>query len=165
MSNERSVTSGTIFLITLVLVVFLITSTAMTAKYASAQNNSGSNMSSTSVTNATSSTALDLNQTMAELESSNDPTDIATLAYIYGFPLVSVVRLVDYDSSPNVPPGPGRGPINTFSSFPNFPTPNLRTLLVLMLTHCILLDYWIWRKNLSFFKSPQYLEGIIPCSL
>ena len=54
----------------------------------------------------------------------NNPEDIATLAYIYGFPLVSVVRLVDYSTSPNVPPGPGRGPINTISSFPNFPTSN-----------------------------------------
>ena len=50
--------------------------------------------------------------------------DIATLAYIWGYPLVSVVRHVDYSSSPNVPPALGRGPINTFSSFANYPTSN-----------------------------------------
>jgi hypothetical protein len=107
----------------------MITSTGISGMYAVTQTNSSSNMTS-SVNNATSSTgAPDLNKTMAELESSNNPQDIATLAYIWGYPLVSVVRLVDYSSSPNVPPGPGRGPINTFSSFPNFPTPNFTDIV------------------------------------
>ena len=132
MSNRRSIVKPSVLLVSLILVVSIFTSTAMTGNYAVAQNSSSSNMTSTSVNNATSSTsASDLNKTMAELESSNNPQDIATLAYIYGFPLVSMVRLVDYSSSPNVPPAPGRGPINTFSSFPNFPTPNFTDIVTI----------------------------------
>ena len=72
-----------------------------------AQKQTGSTGSTT--INDSQSQIEQLNKTMAELESSNNPQDIATLAYIWGYPLVSVVRLVDYSSSPNVPPGPGRG--------------------------------------------------------
>ena len=97
MSNRRSIVKPSVLLFSLILVVSIFTSTAMTGNYAVAQNSSSSNMTSTSVNNATSSTsASDLNKTMAELESSNNPQDIATLAYIYGFPLVSMVRFVDY---------------------------------------------------------------------
>jgi hypothetical protein len=85
--------------------------------------------SSNVTTNDSQSQTEQLNKTMAELESSNNPQDIATLAYIWGYPLVSVVRLVDYSSSPNVPAAPGRGPINTFSSFPSFPTSNFTDIV------------------------------------
>jgi hypothetical protein len=85
--------------------------------------------SSNATANDSQSQIEQLNKTMAELESSNNPQDIATLAYIWGYPLVSVVRLVDYSSSPNVPAAPGRGPINTFSSFPSFPTSNFTDIV------------------------------------
>jgi hypothetical protein len=130
MRNERSFTKTSVLLVSLILIVSMITSTDISGMYAAAQGNSSSNMTSTSVNNTTTSTsASDLNKTMAELESSNNPQDIATLAYIWGYPLVSVVRLVDYSSSPNVPPGPGRGPINSFSSFPNYPTSNFTDIV------------------------------------
>jgi hypothetical protein len=93
-----------------------------------AQTQTGST-SSNATANDSQSQIEQLNKTMAELESSNNPQDIATLAYIWGYPLVSVVRLVDYSSSPNVPAAPGRGPINTFSSFPNFPTSNFTDIV------------------------------------
>ena len=82
----------------------MISSTAMTGSYAVAQNGSSSNMSSASVNNASSPTGvMDFNKTMADLESSNNPQDIATLAYIWGYPLISVVRTIDFSTSPNVP--------------------------------------------------------------
>ena len=130
MRKVKSFTKTSVFLVSLILIVSMITSTDISGMYAAAQGNSSSNMTSTSVNNTTTSTsASDLNKTMAELESSNNPQDIATLAYIWGYPLVSVVRLVDYSSSPNVPPGPGRGPINSFSSFPNYPTSNFTDIV------------------------------------
>ena len=55
---------------------------------------------------------------MAQLSSSNTPDGIATLAYIWGFPLVTMERQFNYVTSPNVPPGPGRGPANSVSCFP-----------------------------------------------
>lgn len=38
-----------------------------------------------------------------------------------GFPLVSVIRTSNYTTSPNIPPGPGRGPLNTLNDFRTFP--------------------------------------------
>lgn len=57
-----------------------------------------------------------LNIKMAQISSSNKPEDIATLAYIWGFPLVTMKRQFNFMTSPNVPPGFGRGPANTLSS-------------------------------------------------
>jgi len=79
-------------------------------------------------------TALDIK--MAQLSSSNKSEDIATLAYIWGFPLVTMERQFNFLTSPNVPPGPGRGPANTIScarelinaSFTDVVTPNADTL-------------------------------------
>jgi hypothetical protein len=57
----------------------------------------------------------ELNIQMAQLSSSNKPEDIATLAYIWGFPLVTMERQFNYVTSPNIPPGVGRGPANSLS--------------------------------------------------
>jgi len=59
----------------------------------------------------------ELNVQMAQISSSNKPEDIATLAYIWGFSLVTMERQFNYVTSPNVPPGPGRGPANSISCF------------------------------------------------
>ena len=56
-----------------------------------------------------------LNTKMAQISSSNNPADIATLAYIWGFPLVTMQRQFNFVTSPDVPPGVGRGPANTLS--------------------------------------------------
>lgn len=125
MKNVQSFSKASVILVSFILVVSMITSTNISGIYATPQSNSSSNITSTSVNNATTSIAAsDLDKKMQQLADSNDPTDIATLAYIWGYPLVSMVRLVDYSSNPNVPPAPGRGPINTFSHFRDFPTPN-----------------------------------------
>ncbi len=62
-----------------------------------------------------SSTNLELYKRMAELEYSNKPQEIATLAYIWGFPLVATERQFNFVTNPNVPPGPTRGPANSIS--------------------------------------------------
>jgi hypothetical protein len=73
---------------------------------------------------------------MTQLSSSNKPEDVATLAYIWGFPLVTMERQFNFVTSPNVPPGVGRGPANTIScatklvnaSFTDVVSPNSDTL-------------------------------------
>jgi hypothetical protein len=65
-----------------------------------------------------------LDDIMKQLASSDKPEDIATLAYIWGFPLVNVIRTADFTTSPNVPAGPGRGPENTFNHLRVFPDSN-----------------------------------------
>lgn len=55
----------------------------------------------------------DLNIKMAQLSSSNKPEDIATLAYIWGIPLVIMEANANYSTNPNAPPGLGVGPWNT----------------------------------------------------
>lgn len=73
---------------------------------------------------------------MAQLSSSNKPEDIATLAYIWGFPLVSMERQFNFVTSANTPPGVGRGPANTLScatdlinaSYTDVVSPNSDTL-------------------------------------
>ena len=115
MIKRTLVTKSSVLLASLALVVSMITSTALSGGYAVAQNSSNSNMSSASVTNASSSTgALDeLDKKMAELESSNNPKDIATLAYIWGYPLVRNEQTKNYATNPLAPAGiPGNGPIN-----------------------------------------------------
>src|SRR5215831_15913355 len=73
---------------------------------------------------------------MTQISSSNKPEDIATLAYIWGFPLVTMQRQFNFVTSPNVRPGLGRGPANTLScarnlvdaSFTDVVSPNSDTL-------------------------------------
>jgi hypothetical protein len=84
----------------------------------------------------TQPTTQDLNIKMAQLSASNTPDGIATLAYIWGFPLVTMERQFNFVTSPNIPPGPGRGPANSIScatdlvnaSFTDVVTPNSDTL-------------------------------------
>jgi hypothetical protein len=92
------------------------------------------------VSNNTTQAAIpsieELNVQMAQLSSSDKPEDIATLAYIWGFPLVTMERQFNFVTSPNIPPGPGRGPANSVScatdlvnaSFTDVVTPNSDTL-------------------------------------
>jgi DNA sulfur modification protein DndE len=49
---------------------------------------------------------------MAQLSTSNKTEDIATLAYIWGYPLISMERSFNWFTNPNSPTGPGHGPAN-----------------------------------------------------
>ena len=78
----------------------------------------------------------ELNVQMAQLSPSNNPEDIATLAYIWRFPLVTMERQFNFETTPNISPGIGRGPANSIScatelvnaSFTDVVTPNSDTL-------------------------------------
>ena len=78
----------------------------------------------------------ELNIQMAQISASNNPEDIATLAFIWGTPLIAMERQFNYVTNPNVPPGPGRGPANSVScardlvnaSYTDVVTPNADTL-------------------------------------
>ena len=78
----------------------------------------------------------ELNIKMEQLSASNKPDDIATLAFIWGTPLVAMERQFNYVTSPNVPLGPGRGPANSAAcgrdlynaSYTDIVTPNSDTL-------------------------------------
>lgn len=52
---------------------------------------------------------------MAYISSSSDPKDIATLAYIWGVPLIVMKENAIYSTNPNAPPGLGIGPWNTMN--------------------------------------------------
>jgi hypothetical protein len=83
-----------------------------------------------SATDSSSSlTSEELDKKMAEISTSNKPEDMATLAYIWGFPLVNVKRTIDFTTSPNIPEGPGRGPINTLNHFRVFPNANFTDIV------------------------------------
>jgi len=79
---------------------------------------------------------LALNEKMTQLLSSNNPQDIATLAYVWGYPLVTMERSFNYFTSPNSPPAVGHGHANTISfarelinaSFTDVVSPNVDTL-------------------------------------
>ncbi|MFZ0513544.1 MAG: DUF1254 domain-containing protein [Candidatus Nitrosopolaris sp.] len=96
----------------------------------------GSTTNATTTTGSQQSQIEQLNTKMAQISSSNKPEDIATLAYIWGFPLVTMQRQFNFVTSPNVPPGVGRGPANTLScarnlvnaSFTDIVSPNSDTL-------------------------------------
>lgn len=95
-------------------------------------------MSSGSVTNATSSAGpSDLDKKMQQLLSSNDPKDIATLAYIWGYPLISNIRTIDGSTDPaHYNDSQANGPWNQFhyrtqlanANFTQIVGPNVDTL-------------------------------------
>ena len=136
MANQSTVNT-TIVLMTVVFITFMITSNGISGMNVTAQSNSSSNFTSSSTSNATSSTSSsDLDVKMQQLASSNDPRDIATLAYIWGYPLVTAQVTKDYFTNPNVPQGIGYGPTNEFhparelikSGFKEVVRPNSDTL-------------------------------------
>jgi hypothetical protein len=73
---------------------------------------------------------------MLQLTYSNKPQDIATLAYIWGYPLVSVAGSFAYYTNPKNPPSPGEGPVNTINfarqlsntTFVQYVSPNVNVL-------------------------------------
>jgi hypothetical protein len=50
---------------------------------------------------------------LKRIENSDNPLDIATLAYIWGHPLISMKRMADFSTGPNLHASHDRGAINT----------------------------------------------------
>ena len=61
---------------------------------------------------------------MAQLSSSNKSEDIATLAYIWGYSLISMERSFNWFTNPNSPPGASHGPANMMNCNRELITPN-----------------------------------------
>ncbi|MFZ0514674.1 MAG: DUF1254 domain-containing protein [Candidatus Nitrosopolaris sp.] len=78
---------------------------------------------------------LALDAKMLQLTFSNKPQDIATLSYIWGYPLVTVTGSFNYYTNQN-PPSPGQGPANTINfarqlsntSYVQYVSPNVNVL-------------------------------------
>jgi DNA sulfur modification protein DndE len=64
----------------------------------------------TTITNTISPQELDT--IMSQISNSDKPEDIATLAYIWGYPLITIERSFNYFTNPNTPNVPGQGPAN-----------------------------------------------------
>ena len=60
---------------------------------------------------------------MKRIENSRNPKDIATLAYIWGYPLVQFERVKNFETNPNSSPAHGNGPINKYVAFTKLPSP------------------------------------------
>jgi hypothetical protein len=103
-------------------------------------NNNSKTVVTTTATSALegpdSANVTNVDIVMKQLLSSNKPVDIATLAYIWGYPLVTAEVTKDYNTNPNVPKGAGQGPVNQFhpardlinASFKAVVRPNADTL-------------------------------------
>lgn len=73
---------------------------------------------------------------MSQISNSDKPEDIATLAYIWGYPLITMERSFNYFTNPNTPPVIGQGPANqlncarelTNASFTDVVSPNSDTV-------------------------------------
>jgi hypothetical protein len=76
-----------------------------------------------------------LDTKMLQLEASNKPQDIATLAYIWGYPLVTIAGSYAYYTTKGVP-SLGEGPVNTINfarslsntSWVQYVSPNVNVL-------------------------------------
>ena len=143
----------------LIVITIVVAGLISIENYVFAQTQTGSTGSNT--TNYSQSQIEQLNKTMAELESSNNPQDIATLAYIWGYPLVSEVRLVDYSTSPNVPAAPGRGPINTFNNFQSFPTSNFTDIVRINVDTLYSFGISRLRERTCRSSSPSYIWKVL----
>jgi hypothetical protein len=106
-------------------------------------DDSNSTIASNQSNGTSTITVQKLDDTMKQIIASDNPDDIATLAYIWGFPLVNVERSIDFTTSPNIPEGPGRGPINTFNDFRTFPDSNFTDIV---------------RPNVDTLYSTAYLD-------
>lgn len=92
--------------------------------------------SNTTRSSSSSLSPQELNTIMSQISNSDKPEDIATLAYLWGYPLITAQRSFDYFTNPNTPPVVGQGPANEMNcarqlvnaSFKDVVTPNDDTL-------------------------------------
>lgn len=106
-----------ILTISLIVLTSLMVFQSLAIKTLNGQSNS-INMPSPNQGNST-----DWAQEMKRIENSSDPKDIATLAYIWGYPLVQFERVKNFETNPNSPPAQGNGPINKYVAFTKLPSP------------------------------------------
>lgn len=83
---------------------------------------------------------------MAQLGTSDKPQDIATLAYIWGYSLISMERSFNWFTNPNSLPGPSHGPANMMNCNRELITPN-DTDVVLPNTDTLYCVSWLDLSN------------------
>ena len=66
----------------------------------------------TTNSNITITSSQELGTIMSQISNSDKPEDIATLAYLWGYPLITSQRSFDYFTNPNTPTVVGQGPAN-----------------------------------------------------
>lgn len=69
----------------------------------------------TTNSNITIPSSQELDTIMSQISNSDKPEDIATLAYIWGYPLVSMERSFNWFTNPQAPIGPSHGPSNAMN--------------------------------------------------
>lgn len=92
--------------------------------------------SNTTTPSSSSLSSQELETIMSQISNSDKPEDIATLAYLWGYPLITAQRSFDYFTNPNTPHVVGQGPANEMNcarqlvnaSFKDVVTPNDDTL-------------------------------------
>ncbi|HVP81697.1 MAG TPA: hypothetical protein VMS35_01540, partial [Nitrososphaeraceae archaeon] len=82
----------------------------------------------TTITNTISSQKLDT--IMSQISNSDKPEDIATLAYIWGYPLITIERSFNYFTNPNTPNVPGQGPANELNCAKELVTANFTDVVL-----------------------------------
>ena len=90
----------------------------------------------TEANTTTITSSQELDTILSQISNSYKPEDIATLAYLWGYPLITSQRSFDYFTNPNTPPVVGQGPANEMNcarqlvnaSFTDVVTPNDDTL-------------------------------------
>jgi len=126
------------FITIVVLVILSLIIAFNSIFYLQAVNGANTNDTTTQSNNTTSSssTAQKLDTIMSQISNSDKPEDIATLAYIWGYPLITMERSFNYFTNPNTPPVIGQGPANqlncarelTNASFTDVVSPNSDTV-------------------------------------
>ena len=111
MTSERQIVNTKLVIINiifLILISFLIST--YNIFYLQTVNGAIITEANTTITNTISSQELDT--IMSQISNSDKPEDIATLAYIWGYPLITIERSFNYFTNPNTPNVPGQGPAN-----------------------------------------------------
>ena len=155
--NSKTISTLTFSVLLGIISLLVLQPITMQFSYSQSSSNMSSQLAaSPAVTN-------DLDAQM-KLESSKDPTDIATLAYIWGFPLVNVKRTIDFTTSPNIPEGTGRGPINTLNHFRVFPDANFTDIVRPNVDTLYSAGYYDLKNEPLVLQLLRYQIDIIHCN-
>jgi len=96
----------------------------------------------------------DIAAELKRIENSDNPVDIATLAYIWGYPLISMKRMTDFSTSPNLSASHGRGPINTLIHVRDLPNASNADLVHLNVDTLYTIAYLDLKKEPLVFQVP-----------
>ena len=135
-SNSQMINSRSFILIIIVLATLSLIIAYTSFFYLQTVNGGTTTTVSAESKNATSLSSQKLDTIMSEISNSQKPKDIATLAYIWGYPLITVERSFNYFTNPNTPHVTGQGPANEINcarelvnaSFKDVVSPNDDTL-------------------------------------